>query len=190
MRALRRCAYWLMLFPLLGLTSGDPTGVPQKNSDPVGCTIYIKLSPTNECTITTNRCSVDPKQPDWVLVHKNESVTWERDSTDNPINIYRIIFSSGSPFVASGDPGGVYVDTPQTVTNYTCKHGVSTGDGACDFKYDLYQKFDKCADPGVRVVPPSIFSLWYFYLALAGVLSYAVYRIFGIRARKRMLLSR
>ena len=153
MRALRICGCWLLLLPLLGVDCCDSKKVADDNSN--SCTVNINMVSTAECTVTFGGCPPDPQRSDRVMVNLNDKVTWSPSG-------YLINFRKDkTPFHL---PDG----TPVTAISSGSPAQTTTGDDACNnsgtpefciYKYSVTEESSNtlCSDPGVRVVPPSLF---------------------------------
>lgn len=128
-------------------------------------------------------CSVDP---DPIKVSIDDTVTW---SPPSPLHRYSLDFMNESPFAASSVAAG---SSAKVIGTWKCnKATVSflTSTRACYFPYNPSKDNGKrCADPGVRVVPPAVDFVFYF--ELGGLLVLGTFAVLRIRARKRTLSSK
>ena len=125
-------------------------------------------------------CTVDQ---DPVIVSIDGTVTWNPPS---PLHRYSLDFMNESPFAASSVAAG---SSAKVIGTWKCnKATVSflTSTRVCYFPYTVSKdNGNRCADPGVRVVPPSVDFVFYF--ELGGLLVLGTFAVWRIRARKRAL---
>ena len=118
-------------------------------------------------------CTVDQ---DPVKVSIDDTVTW---NPPGPLHRYSLDFTNESPFAASSVAAG---SSAKVIGTRKCnKATVSwlTSTPVCYFLYNPSKDNGKrCADPGVRVVPPPVDVVFYFELGALLVLgTFAVWRI-------------
>lgn len=135
MRASKIFGCWLLLVPLLGV---------------VGCgkSAYVHKGP--EVYATTVKVSACKADPDTVLVHKGDTLTWIVDPPDG--FTYTISFPSNKPISSTTVPTG----QGQNVTgDFWCTVLGGISPGKCVYPYNLTQSGSggttTCPDPGVHV---------------------------------------
>ena len=118
-------------------------------------------------------CTVD-QDPVKVLI--DDTVTWNPPSS---LHRYSLDFTNGSPFATSSIAAGSSAKVIGTGTCNKATVSFLTSTPACYFPYNPSKDTSKpCADPGVRVVPPSVDLVFYFELGALLVLgAFAVWRI-------------
>ncbi len=144
MRACKILVYWLLLLPLLGVSS---------------CTHKLTKVPTN-CDTSTQTCTV-------TIASNNACVEKGQEFQDVPLG-YTVIWATtkptqysanfwslktpfhspnssgtGTPIVPAGSPG------LKATGDTECNSTTSTG---CYFPYFIYKDGQKCGDPGIHLV--------------------------------------
>ncbi len=167
MKHSRILACRLLLVLLLGLLTCYYT----QAQSPPSTTRLVNIRP--DCTVDQ-----DP-----VKVSIDDTVTW---NPPGPLHRYSLDFTNESPFAASSVPAGSSAKVIGTLICNKATVSILTSTGACYFLYNPSKDNGKrCADPGVRVVPPPVDVVFYFELGALLVLgTFAVWRIM---ARKRAL---
>jgi hypothetical protein len=142
MRAFRICGCCLLLALLHSSLGCNGSGL-------------LKAPPKDRhLTISGNppHCAVSPK---WRWVHKGDTLFW-----DDPQNVhtYTIDFGQYSPFPTS---------TPALATGYLVTGGSRcpdpnhpTSSSDCYFSYALSGDGKPCLDPGIHVIPNTLFSIF------------------------------
>jgi len=154
MRLLRICLYWFLLFPLLGIDCCDSKKAADNSKN---CTVSINMVSENKCKVTIKGgCPEDPQRSDWLMVNKSDYVTWE---SNPPGSLdYSISFKDKTPFQSKNGTAVVPTGAPAQIIGDDSCTSPDRPQG-CDYQYSVTQKSAKnpCVDPGVRVVPPSLF---------------------------------
>jgi hypothetical protein len=154
MRAFRICSYGLLLFPLLGMDCCDSRrNSQQKDYDPIACTVSITMLDHSQCTVKITGRDVVPGKPEWVQVHRGDSIAWKNEQdSGGPARFYLVNFPFGEPF---DEPSFAVNKSKKVIDASSCKNGSPTKKDGCDFEYEVRELGNKCSDPGVRVVPPN-----------------------------------
>ena len=166
MKHSRILACRLLLVPFLGLLT---------------CYYSQAQSPSTKPPVNIRPdCTVDQ---DPVKVSIDDTVTWNPPS---PVHHYSLDFTNESPFAASSIAAG---SSAKVIGTWKCNKAtvsVLTSTPVCYFPYNPSKdKGKRCADPGVRVVPPAVDFVFYFELGALLVLgTFAVWRSM---VRKRTL---
>src|SRR5277367_2969263 len=169
MKRLRTYGLYFLLVSVLGFLGLYP--LFPVSPDRVTVTIHRLGSNPTVCTVEMNPvCSVPQPDPDTVCVAINSHLIWTRDKTTG--TNYSVHFAGRTPF-HDGSLSGAPIPSVngQVATRVTsddqCRAPSSSADSACYFSYDLYKNglygsndATPCADPGVRVVPPTLVPFW------------------------------
>ena len=144
MRLLRICVNWLLLLPLLGISSCTRklAEVPTNcNASTKTCTVTI--SPNTDSCVATGQVTQD--------VPLDYTVIWAATNPQYSAKFWQYKTPFHTPNYSGAGVASVNAGPPgQKATGDTaCNSNASTG---CYFPYFIYKDGQKCGDPGIHMV--------------------------------------